>query len=58
VGAFPAYVTTVASVRFFARMGVSEVTSFFILMPLLTSGWFYLVGWLVDYYRFKRGVTG
>jgi hypothetical protein len=52
--ALPALAATLASVNGLARLGTNEVTSFFILMPLLASAWFYLVGWCFDLYRFKR----
>ena len=40
----PALALTAASVRGFARLGVSEVKSFFVLMPILSSLWLFLVG--------------
>ena len=52
--ALPASAATMGIVRGMARLGISEVLSFFVLMPLLVSLWFYLAGWGVDKYRLKR----
>ena len=54
LSAFPAFVFGGVIVRSLGRLGISEVSSFMVLMPLLISAWFYLVGWLVDRWRFKR----
>jgi hypothetical protein len=45
LSALPAFVFGTAVVR---GLGVSEVWSFAIVMPLLISAWFYFVGWLID----------
>jgi hypothetical protein len=54
LSAFPAFVFGGVIVRSLGRLGISEVSSFMVLMPLLISAWFYFVGWLVDRWRFKR----
>jgi hypothetical protein len=38
------------------KLGINEVLSFFVLMPLLTLAWYYFVGWLIDRWRFKRSL--
>jgi hypothetical protein len=48
LSALPAFVFGTAVVRGLASLGVSEVWSFAIVMPLLISAWFYFVGWLID----------
>jgi hypothetical protein len=50
----PAFLVTLAIVRGLAGLGVSELTSFFISMPLLTVVWLYSVGWAFDRWRGKR----
>jgi len=56
--AFPAFVFGAVVVHGLGRLGISEVSSFMVVMPLLISAWFYFVGWLVDRWRFKRsGLT-
>jgi hypothetical protein len=50
----PAFLAAVGIVRGLARLGVSEITSFFVLMPSLTSIWFYLAGWGFDRWSSKR----
>ncbi|HET6175474.1 MAG TPA: hypothetical protein VFE61_00985 [Candidatus Sulfotelmatobacter sp.] len=46
--ALPAFLVGTGVVHGLARLGVSEVISFMVSMPLLIFAWFYLVGWLVD----------
>jgi len=50
----PAWLANVAIVYRLARLGVSELTSFFVSMPLLTLVWFYFVGWSFDRWQSKR----
>ena len=54
LSALPAFLVGAGIVRSLARVGVSEVTSFMISMPLLIFAWFYFVGWLLDRWRQKR----
>lgn len=54
LSALPAFVVGVGIVRGLGRLGVSEVISFMISMPLLIFAWFYFVGWLLDRWRQKR----
>ena len=57
LSALPAFLGTKEIVHALARLGVSEVTSFFISMPLLTLGWFYCVGWGLDRWKLSRSRT-
>jgi hypothetical protein len=43
-----AFLVGVGIVHGLARVGISEVTSFMVSMPLLIFAWFYFVGWLLD----------
>jgi hypothetical protein len=54
LSAFPAFVFGAVVVHGLGRLGISEVSSFMVVMPLLISAWFCFVGWLVDRWRFKR----
>ena len=54
LSALPAFLTTKVIVHGLARLGVSEITSFFVSMPLLTLAWFYSVGWALDRWHSKR----
>jgi len=54
LSALPAFVVGTAVVRALAHLGVSEVWSFMIVMPLLILAWFYFVGWLTDRWVHKR----
>ena len=52
--ALPAWLASVEIVHGLARLGVSEVPSFFVSMPLLTVTWCYFVGWALDRWKIKR----
>jgi hypothetical protein len=52
--ALPAFVAGVAVFRRLGRLGISEVVSFFVSMPLLVSAWYYFIGWLIDRWRGRR----
>ena len=54
LSAFPAFLVGHFVVHGFSRLGVNELTSFMISMPLLIFGWFFLVGWLLDRRRSGR----
>ena len=53
VATFPAFVIGVRVVHGFGKAGISEVHSFFALLPFVIFGWYYLLGWLVDKWRSK-----
>jgi hypothetical protein len=53
ISALPAFIVGTLIVFGLGRLGISEVSSFMISMPLLTSAWFYFVGWLIDRWRLK-----
>ncbi len=57
LSALPAWLATIGIVRGLAQLGVSEITSFFVSMPLLTLAWFYSVGWMLDRWHGKRART-
>jgi hypothetical protein len=54
LSAFPAFMFGSIIIRGLGRLGISEVTSFMVLMPLLIFVWYYFVGWLVECWRYKR----
>jgi hypothetical protein len=54
LSAFPAFLVGRFVVHGFSRIGVNELTSFMISMPVLIFGWFFLVGWLLDRRRNGR----
>jgi hypothetical protein len=54
LSALAAFVATKGIVRGLGRLGVNEILSFFVLMPLLTLAWFYFVGWIFDRWHSKR----
>ena len=44
----PAFVAGIPIVQGLGRLGVSEVKSFMISMPILLFAWYYFIGWLID----------
>jgi hypothetical protein len=54
LSALPAFVVGAFVVATLGRFGVSEVSSFMVTMPLLICAWYWVVGWLIDRWRFKR----
>ena len=54
ISALPAFATAELIVGGLERLGVNEIWSFMISMPLLIFGWFYFVGWLIDRWGSKR----
>lgn len=46
--AFPAFAAGGMIVGALSRLGVSEVWSFFVTLPLFIFGWFFFLGWVVD----------
>jgi len=54
LSALPAFVVGEFAVRGLGRMGISQVSSFMFLMPVLIVAWYYLIGWLLDRWISKR----
>src|SRR5260370_24968458 len=50
---FPAFLAGAAVVGGLGRLGINQITSFMVSMPLLIFGWYYLLGWLIDRRRFR-----
>lgn len=54
LSALPAFPVGMFAVRGLGRIGVSEVSSFMVLVPVLIAAWYYVVGWLIDRWIYKR----
>jgi hypothetical protein len=54
LSAFPAFIVGWLAVGGLGRLGISEVSSFMFLMPVLIVAWYYFAGWLLDRWRSKR----
>jgi len=50
----PAFVAAKIIVAGLGRLGINQIWSFMMLMPLLLSAWYFFLGWLVDRWKFKR----
>jgi hypothetical protein len=57
LSAFPAFLLGWFIVDDFSIWGISQLTSFMIVMPLLIGAWFYLVGWLIERWTHKRAAA-
>jgi len=55
--AIPAFLVGLAIVRGFARLGVSQVTTFMTTMPVCITLWFYSAGWLFDRWKLQAPRT-
>jgi hypothetical protein len=54
LSALPAFLAGFALVLALARKGVNEVMTFMVSMPMLLYGWYYFVGWLIEYWVYRR----
>ena len=54
LSAFPAFVVGMFAVGGLGRLGISQVSSFMFLMPVLIFAWYYVVGWLLDRWSHKH----
>jgi len=52
--ALPAFALGAICVSGLGHLGVSEVRSFMLLMPIFMFAWFYFIGWVVDRWMRKR----
>ena len=48
LSAIPAFLAGAALVIGLSRLGIDEVLTFFVSMPILLFSWYYLVGWLIE----------
>jgi hypothetical protein len=48
LAALPAFFLGAAIVSVLGRLGINQIWSFLISMPLLIFAWFYFVSWLID----------
>jgi|SRR5579872_1373035 len=47
ISAFPAFLIGLLITRHFGRLGVSEITTFMISMPVLIFAWYYSLSWII-----------
>jgi hypothetical protein len=56
VSALPAFLAGAAVMIGLSGLGVDEVLSFMVSMPILLVAWFYFIGWLVERWTRRRQV--
>jgi len=54
LSALPAFIVGGLAVTALGRLGISQVSGFMFLMPVLIFAWYYLVSWLVGRWIRKR----
>jgi hypothetical protein len=54
VSALPAFLAGAAIVIGLSKLGIDEVLTFMVSMPILIFAWYYLVGWLIDRWSHNR----
>jgi hypothetical protein len=54
ISALPAFVLGGFVVGALGRLGINQVSSFMLVMPVLISAWYYFTGWLFDRWIRKR----
>jgi len=54
----PAFLVSFLITSGLRRLGVSEVTSFFVSIPVLMLAWYYLLGRLFEYWSARNLLTG
>ena len=57
LSALPAFFASSLLTFGLGNVGVNEIVTFMISMPLLTFGWFHFVGWLIDRRRSARSLN-
>jgi hypothetical protein len=55
--AFPAFLAGAATVVGLSKLGIDEVLTFMVSMPIFLFAWYYFVGWMIDRWLFKRTQT-
>lgn len=57
LSALPAFFVGMLFVRDLGYHGISEVVSFMASMPIFIGAWYFLVGWLIDHWWYKRSIS-
>jgi len=50
----PAFLVGAVILSGFGHLGINQIWTFMISMPLLLSAWYFFLGWLIDRWKFKR----
>jgi hypothetical protein len=49
ISALPAFLAGAALMILLSKLGLDEVLTFMVCMPILLLAWYYLVGWLIEW---------
>ena len=52
--ALPAFVVTAGVLHVADKFAINQVPVFLALLPVSVAAWFYMIGWLIDRWRFRR----
>jgi len=54
LAALPAFIVGGLAVRGLGTIGINEIWTFMLVMPVLICAWYYLIGWLLDRWITRR----
>ena len=54
ISGLPAFFLGAVIVGVCSKLGIDEVLTFMVSMPVLIFCWYYFLGWLIDRWRYKR----
>jgi hypothetical protein len=57
VSALPAFLFEAVLVVVLSKLGLDEVRTFMVSMPILLFAWYYFAGWLIEWWSVRRGQT-
>lgn len=57
LSALPVFLVVAVALKELGKLGVSQVSGFMVLMPLLLAAWYYFLGWLFDRRKRKSSPT-
>jgi len=57
VSALPAFLFEAVLVVVLSKLGLDEVRTFMVSMPILLFAWYYFAGWLIEWWSARRGQT-
>lgn len=57
ISGIPAFLVGAAVVISLSRLGIDEVLTFMVSMPILLFAWYYFLGWLIERWSYRRTQT-
>jgi hypothetical protein len=54
ISALPAFLVCATIMVILSKLGLDEVRTFMVSMPILLFAWYYFVGWLIERWSYRR----